>query len=369
MNRIILFSSLAALLLSCSDKNTVTGDASLPVMVESFSELSDYDCTDCTEDTQVFVRNENNYYSWNGEKWEKVSSQEKTKSSNSSEPDEESSNSDEDEISSCSEEGGMSSSSKNKKKSSSSKNVEESSSSQETSNSSTALQSSSSERVSWRQMNQNFSYGEMIDTRDSTIYRTIQIGDQLWLAEDMIYDIPEFDEKDDACQAYKPDNCNRGFGRYYTWYAAMNISREDCDEDTTCPDLYKYPHQGVCPKGWHIPDSLDWEKLFEPFGLEDGLSAVAGTLHAKSFGFNFVGSDYQNKGKDPNVKGDFPYGYLILGKEKKVNGKYLSAVYQAEFFYRSITLTTLSKDDAIPVRCLKDDPVEIASRNDKQGEE
>ena len=42
-------------------------------------------------------------------------------------------------------------------------------------------------------------------------------------------------------------------GRLYTWAAAMDSVKTGCGYGVNCsPTL---PVQGICPRGWHLPDS------------------------------------------------------------------------------------------------------------------
>ena len=365
MKRLVCLCAFVALLLSCSE-NSVTEVNETPVFVESYSDLLDIDCEECETGIRVFVRNEDHYYRWSGEKWKLVA--EARSSSNSS--NKKSSSSSQKTSSSSSEKSSSSSvaassSSVDEKSSSSEEKVVESSSSQE------PKSSSSSEKYSWRNMNKNYSYGELLDERDSTVYRTIQIGDQLWLAENLNYDIPELDDTDDACFTFKDSTyCDR-YGRHYSWYAATGITREECGPQTHCPELYKYPHQGVCPKGWHLPDSLEMGNLMELFG---GMEAAGRTLYAKSFGFNFVAAGYQYK----TEKGSWGYhndyagyteGYLFFVDEADDNGYYRNVVYYVSSYAQKLQVKYMDKYDAMPVRCIKDDPAEIARRNSLLGGE
>lgn len=370
MKRLVWLCAFAVLLLSCSDDSVTQAD-NFPVMVESISELSDVDCEKCEINTRVFVRSEDSYYSWNGKKW-KVVAEKKSSSSkylSSSSLNKEPSSSSKKMESSSSEKRSSSSvaasSSSEDETSSSSENVAvESSSSQ-------VLESSSSSlKVSWRNMNQNYSYGELLDERDSTVYRTIQIGDQLWLAENLNYDIPELDDKHDACFTFTDSTYCERYGRHYSWYGAMGITYEECSSDTSCPELYKYPHQGVCPEGWHLPDSLDMNKLLDLFG---GMEAAGRTLHVKSFGFNFVAAGYQYKNEKKwsyqNDYAGYTEGYLFYVDEASDGIFFGNAVYYVSTYKQILEKKIMGKMDAMPVRCLKDDPAEISRRNNLLGGE
>ena len=153
----------------------------------------------------------------------------------------------------------VSSSSSEKAKSSSSvilsgDSHEESSSSSSSSlksvsSSSKQLSSSSSEENddgwSWdvpkeARLNPEIDYGSMTDSRDGQIYKTVKIGNQVWMAE----------------------NC-AVTGHFYTWAAAIDLVKlaidvenpQDCGSGKECtlPDTV----QGICPDGWHLPTQAE----------------------------------------------------------------------------------------------------------------
>lgn len=65
-----------------------------------------------------------------------------------------------------------------------------------------------------------FTYGKIVDVRDQQKYRTIKIGNQEWIAQNMNYDVPG--SVCDSCELY---------GRYYTYEQASSV----------CPEGYKVP--------------------------------------------------------------------------------------------------------------------------------
>ena len=65
------------------------------------------------------------------------------------------------------------------------------------------------------------------------------------------------------------DNCET-YGRLYDWATAMALDAK-CNTtlSTSDPDCAIDPdgkHQGICPDGFHIPSSADWEELFASVG-------------------------------------------------------------------------------------------------------
>ena len=111
------------------------------------------------------------------------------------------------------------------------------------------------------------------DSRDGKIYRTVTIGTQTWMAENLNYadsiKTPSL-LKRSWCYDNEPANCDVG-GRLYTWVAAIDSvalydcgNGVDCGYGKTCSLPAKV--QGVCPSGWHLPTLAEWNILFTEVG-------------------------------------------------------------------------------------------------------
>jgi hypothetical protein len=44
------------------------------------------------------------------------------------------------------------------------------------------------QKTAWDYLNPEIDYGEMVDDRDGQIYKTVKIGDQVWMAENLNYE-------------------------------------------------------------------------------------------------------------------------------------------------------------------------------------
>jgi len=123
--------------------------------------------------------------------------------------------------------------------------------------------------------NPGLSYGTMNDY-DGNIYKTIRIGEQNWMAENLkvthyadgtpipfVTDDAAWKSMGDADRAYCwYDNMNEyadTTGALYSWTGAMNGSSGVKDSTDFI--------QGVCPDGWHVPSDADWKELEISLGM------------------------------------------------------------------------------------------------------
>jgi len=100
----------------------------------------------------------------------------------------------------------------------------------------------------------NCEYGILKDSRDGQEYKTVKIGEQWWMAQNL-----NFDTDNSWCYGDAPANCAK-YGRLYTWVAAVGGAEDECGGEHEC-DLGTGDVQGVCPKGWHLPSKAEWETL------------------------------------------------------------------------------------------------------------
>ncbi|MBP5767576.1 MAG: fibrobacter succinogenes major paralogous domain-containing protein [Fibrobacter sp.] len=164
-------------------------------------------------------------------------------------------------------------------------------------------------------------YGILTDERDGQTYKTVKIGEQVWMAENLNYaytgvpfiyggittdsitwclgdDESSCKSRSDStrwwcfhddefclftsdssswCYNDDPANCAK-YGRLYTWAAAIDSVKlvndakdpQDCGDGKICTLPAKV--QGICPTGWHLPNETEWKTLFTAVG-----SIVAGS--------------------------------------------------------------------------------------------
>ena len=118
------------------------------------------------------------------------------------------------------------------------------------------------------------------DSRDGKVYKIVTIGKQVWMEENLNYDVP--DDTTDACYNNNAGNCAK-YGRLYNWFAANN----------------------ACPAGFHLPTDKEWTaltdyagggkkagtKLKSSTGWKSSNRAPAGT---DKYGFSVLPGGYRN---------------------------------------------------------------------------
>ena len=91
------------------------------------------------------------------------------------------------------------------------------------------------------------------DTRDGNTYKTVLIGDQLWMAENLKY-LPSV-----------VGSATGGTDPYYYVYGYQGTSVSEAkatDNYNNHGVLYNYPAAMIsCPTGWHLPTDTQWNTL------------------------------------------------------------------------------------------------------------
>ncbi len=166
------------------------------------------------------------------------------------------------------------------------------------------------------------------DPRDGQTYRTVKIGNQVWMAENLNYaGVSSY------CYDNEAANCQK-YGRLYTWDVAMR----------------------ACPAGWQLPSDSEWGTLFETVGGEN----VAGLKLKSTSGW--YGED----------DGSDEYGFSVLPAGGRYGvGDYSNADGLAYFWsstesssdacrwrflygHADVISDYNFKDYGYPVRCLRD---------------
>ena len=199
--------------------------------------------------------------------------------------------------------------------------------------------SSSSETTQSSSSSENISAGSVYDAtaktlkdlRDGQTYKTVVIGEQTWMAENLNYET-----ENSYCYDDDPSNCSK-YGRLYTWAAAKT----------------------VCPEGWHLPSYDEWNTLFTAVGgistagaklkSQTGWAAYDGITNEDSFGFSALpaGNRYDN--------GSYYYeGYDAHFWSSTEYGSYDAYYMSLGYDYGDAYLDNNDKSNGHSVRCVKD---------------
>jgi len=200
-------------------------------------------------------------------------------------------------------------------------------------------------------------------------YKTVKIGDQLWMAENLNYFVAGsrcYGEGADVAvldnglnyktlsKAEVQTNCDK-YGRLYDWSTAMALP-SDCTL-SSCSDQIDAKHRGICPSGWHIPSLAEWKKLLEYVFLDQNGCLDCNALHLKAIdGWN--GKDSYGFAALPSqAGGDCNFsGIPIMGNWWSTSVQHTGGASVMQMFDLDLgKITISSKQDLLSVRCLHDD--------------
>lgn len=271
-----------------------------------------------------------------------------------------------------------SSSSEVSESSSSSADVQSSSSETAVSSSSSVREeSSSSLNFDWSlpketYLNPEIEYDTIIDSRDGKVYRTVKIGDQTWMAENLNFDPGQGGSGEDKydwswCYNDEPANCDVA-GRLYTWAAAMDsagtwsANGKGCGYGTECSPTDAV--RGICPAGWHLPTNPEWEMLFTAVGGEltacKVLKSQTGWFSkynngngTDSFGFSALPAGYRDvyDGSSEFWNGGLHALFWSNAEYNSLDVEYMDLDYYNEWVFYHFSQY---KNYGLSVRCLKD---------------
>ena len=185
---------------------------------------------------------------------------------------------------------------------------------------------------------------KMTDSRDGQTYEIVTIGNQVWMAENLNYEMDS-----SYCYNDSANYCDK-YGRLYVWSAAMK----------------------ACPNGWHLPSWIEFNTLRENVGNGAGRE-----LKSKS-GWDGYDPDRLGGGAgylvDGNGSDDYGFSALPAGTRSN-DGGYFHNGYVTYFWsstedieYDMILVCAMSlnssstgagtgctvKDAGFSVRCVKD---------------
>ena len=221
---------------------------------------------------------------------------------------------------------------------SSSNDIIESSSSFDAISSSTEISSSS-----W----EPYSYGELIDERDGQVYKTIKIGEQIWMAENLnyAYSLPT-SKKDSSNTNNKKTESKEIYGKLYRWSIAMDsaavfsLDGKGCGYEVNCSSQPSKGVRGVCPENWHIPNESDIKNVID-------YSKVSNDKLIWLEHYWFL-----TENEDNEFKTEMELRYNSFWTSEQLDKGNAKGLY---FKTYKISTNSTPKAVAYPVRCVKDD--------------
>lgn len=170
---------------------------------------------------------------------------------------------------------------------------------------------------------------ELTDSRDGKVYKTVQIGEKIWMAENLNYEFE--DGAQSWCNGNKGENCDK-YGRLYTLAAAKT----------------------ACPPDWHLPSVDEW-----PTKGNGGYSAfyaygVEGWGNAKDeYGFAILpAGEYLADSKDFFEPGSF--AHFWTSTIDALNHNCPKSVEVANGSSGMVAVCADNENDGYSVRCVKD---------------
>ncbi|MCL1956424.1 MAG: fibrobacter succinogenes major paralogous domain-containing protein [Fibromonadales bacterium] len=158
-------------------------------------------------------------------------------------------------------------------------------------------------------------------------YKTVVIGSQTWMAENLNYNAAG-----SKCYGNNGSNCQR-YGRLYDWFIAKKS----------------------CPKGWHLPSNADWDKLVNYVESSNRCRNCAAKYLKTSdwngndkYGFFALPGGYGYSGGD--------FNYVGYGGWWSASERFSDDAYYMYMFYdgESVYWNDDDKYNLFSVRCVQD---------------
>lgn len=157
--------------------------------------------------------------------------------------------------------------------------------------------------------------GEFKDPRDGRAYKTVQIGEQVWMAENLAY-LPRLNSS-----TWGSDTEPYYYVNGYDSGESIEVAK-GLDSYKSYGVLYNYEAAKIaCPSGWHLPTDDEWKELELAIGMDDSEINELGKRGTVEGGLLKTTSGWSNNGN-----GVDRYGFSALpGGELASNGP--SATY------------------------------------------
>ena len=177
----------------------------------------------------------------------------------------------------------------------------------------------------------------VVDERDGMVYKTLQFGNQLWMAKNMEYAVGDSlidgEERSATFLGLTPAIGTRRYdiGWRYNW--------EEVQE--------------ACPDGWRIPSRSDVKKLLKTIGGGSGAAPLLskdGIDAQDIYGFSAFATEFETGGCTHAVLGCY---YKHVGTRFWTADSADGTVYHWHLDQYDVTFKPTDPADYLPVRCMK----------------
>jgi len=174
--------------------------------------------------------------------------------------------------------------------------------------------------------------GNFVDFRDGNSYKWVKIGNQIWMAENLRYQIGGLSSSYNNEQFYLRD-----YGLLYSYAAALD----------------------ACPEGWHLPSNAEWEILLKELG---GVMLAGPAMKTAEDWAPRAGTDVSGFGAKPggmriSLGGAYMYknaGEMSFFWSLNENSMNEAHVLYLRNDFDKVYTKTLLKDYQVSIRCIKD---------------
>ena len=212
--------------------------------------------------------------------------------------------------------------------------------------------------VSFKSLN-NDGLGQMLSDVDGNNYKTVYIGTQQWMAENLkvtkysdgttipnITDNTQWSNLTSGAWAYYNNDAanNAKYGKLYNWFAVSPTTNGT---------------KNVCPTGWHVPTDAEWTVLTDYLG---GVDVAGGKMkEVGTTSWNSPNTDATNTSLFSALPGghrDYDGNYNYIGN---YGFWWSTSEYIGEAMFRDLSNSdgfalrnSVNKKDGFSVRCLRD---------------
>ena len=201
-----------------------------------------------------------------------------------------------------------------------------------------------------------YSYGELIDERDGQIYKTIKIGEQIWMAENLnfAYSLPT-SKKDSSNTNDKKTESKEIYGKLYRWSIAMDSAAvfshdgKGCGKGVNCGSQPSKGVRGICPENWHIPNETDIKNI-----IDYSNESYDKLIWLEHYWF-------LTENEDNEFKTEMKLRYEDFWTSAQIDRENAKGLC---FGNNKILTSNSSKGLAYPIRCVKDDEKKLVEHGE-----